>query len=1097
MAGLRPWLDALGLGQYAAALIANDVDLAVLPELSDQDLAQLGLSLGHRRKLMAAAAALRGAAPEPAAEPAPEPALTAPQAERRQVTVMFCDLAGSTALSARLDPEDWGGLLRQYQDACAGIIARFDGFLAKFMGDGVLAYFGYPQAHEDSAERAVRAGLAVAAAVAAIGDGTLTVRVGIATGLVVVGEIIGTGTAQEQTIVGDTPNLAARLQALAEPGSVLIAGITRRLLGELFEYRFLGERALKGIAAPMGVWRVLRESEAHSRFAAVRAAGRLVGREQEIALLADRWQRARRGEGQVVLLNGEAGIGKSRLAEALRERIRDDRHVRVSMQCSAYHRNTALYPLLRHLAETADFTAADSVEEKREKLRAMLATGNSASELTFRLLAHLMGLGQAEASESEATPAQHKALLMAALSDQLLALATRAPVLLLLEDAQWIDPTTTELIDQLVDRIEEAPVLAVVTHRPEFVPPWTGRPFVTALAFNRLSGADCAAVVRNLAAETALTSDVVDEILRRSDGVPLYVEELTRAVLEAGRGAPAVPPTLQDSLMARLDRLGRVKDIAQIAAVIGREFSRAVLAAVADIGEAELDRALAQLVAAGLVFPRGNRAEGRYNFKHALLQEAAYESLLRSRRQALHDRIGAVLARLFDETGDGEPEIIAYHLSRAGLAEPASGYWERAGDVAVAQSSYAEAIASYTAALEEAQRLPEGTLRLRRLLALRLKLGPALGVDRGLPTNDVAHNYAEAYALGRAIGEEGPDLFKAMWGMWVSAAARRRFDEAALRADELIALGQRIGDEDLGLEGIHCRWSTALFRGEMPLALDFSGQGIARYDASRHARLAHDYAGHDPGVCAHVVQAITLAMTGFPARAAKSAAAGVALGEALKHPYSLAHALMNAAMTYQIAGDAAACARTSQRLLEVARRFEFGPQQMLANFLIGWSRSFASGDQGLAQMEDAFAKRAPLAMVMFLLDSVMAEALARAGRVAAAQGLIDEALVEAQTSQVGMYLPELWRLRGVLLLQADAAQAPEARRCLERAAALAESQGARMLQLRATMSLARLLADDGDGGAAARLLRPLYAQFTDGFEAPDLAAAARLLAALG
>ncbi len=463
-----------------------------------------------------------------------------------------------------------------------------------------------------------------------------------------------------------------------------------------------------------------------------------------------------------------------------------------------------------------------------------------------------MGLGQADAPEVEGTPAQHKALLMTALSDQLVALAARAPVLLLLEDAQWIDPTTKELIDQLVDRIEEASILAVITHRPEFVPPWTGRPFVTALAFNRLSGEDCAVVVRNLAAEGALAPEVVGEILRRSDGVPLYIEELTKAVLEAGRGVPSVPPTLQDSLMARLDRLGPVKDIAQIAAVIGREFPRALLAAVAEIGETELDAALAQLVAAGLVFPRGNRAEGRYNFKHALLQEAAYESLLRSRRQALHaeDRRRPRRALRCDGRGRTRDHCASFRAAADWPNRPAR-YWERAGDVAVAQSSYAEAIASYTAALEEAQRLPEGTARLRRLLALRLKLGPALGIHRGL-----ADQRRGATILSRPMrsdarsARKGRSCSRRNGACGLPPRAAAASTRPRPRADELIALGQRIGDEDLRLEGIHCRWSTALFRGEIPLALEFTREGIARYDQPRHAHLAHEFAGHDPGVCA-------------------------------------------------------------------------------------------------------------------------------------------------------------------------------------------------------------------------------------------------------
>ncbi|HXQ52885.1 MAG TPA: AAA family ATPase [Stellaceae bacterium] len=1090
MADLRQFLDALGLGQHFALLSSNDIDLDILADLSDQDLAGLGLSLGHRRKLMAAAQRRAAAPPEaPAAEKPRES-----QAERRQVTVLFADMVGSTALSGRLDPEDWGRLVRQYQDACAGVIARFDGFLAKFMGDGVLAYFGYPQAHEDGAERAARAGLEIVAAVRRIGDGTLAARVGIATGLVVVGEIIGSGTAQEQTIVGDTPNLAARLQALAEPHGVLIAGITRRLLGELFDYAFLGEHAMKGIADPVGVWRVLRESETQSRFQAVREAGALVGRAQEIALLAERWRLARAGEGQVVLLAGEAGIGKSRLVEALVERIRDERHVRVRMQCSPYHRNTALYPVTRHFAEAAEFAPEDGIELRREKLRSTLSAASTMPERAFRILAGAIGLGlEGEEAAADMTAAQQKSELMAVLAERLLALATQAPVLLLLEDAHWIDPTTRELFDIIVDRIETSPVAVIVTHRPEFVPPWTGRPFVTALAFNRLSGHDCAAIVHNLAIHADLPADLVDEILRRSDGVPLYVEELTKAVLEAGMNRSAVPPTLQDSLMARLDRLGRAKDVAQVASVIGREFARPLLAAVAGVGEAELDAALARLVEAGLAFPRGNPAEGRYSFKHALVQEAAYESLLRARRQPLHAAIGRAL-----EAGGGaarEPEIAAYHFARAGLDEDASRHWERAGDKAVAQSSYAEAVANYQAAIDSARQLASGEARNHRLLALLLKFGPAVIVAKGYGTDEFVSCYREAYALAQTVGD-GPELFKAVWGLWMADAMRQRFDGAGARAEELIALSGRLNDEDLRLEAIHCRWSTALFRGEARLALALGTEGAAHYVAERHHKFTHEYGGHDPGVCAHAIRALSFSVMGIPGQMQVAAEQCLALAERLRHPHSLAHALSNAATAFTSLGDAPNCTPIADRLYALAERYNFAPGRMAGEFHAGWASCRLGDAAGLKRMEAAFARRSFQAPLEFYHCAVMAETFAAAGRKREAFDIVAKTLEHAATSEIGFFVPELWRLRGEVTLALSAADRAEAERCLEHAAAMAERQGARLLELRATTSLAQLWAETGRRDEARARLGPLYRTFTQGDEMRDVTTAARLLATL-
>ena len=1094
MADLKQFLDALGLGQHFELLTRHDVDLEILPDLSDQDLAELGLSLGHRRKLMAAAQR-RTAAPLLAASPAPEAERPREnQAERRQVTVLFADLVGSTALAGRLDPEDLGRLVRQYQDACAGVIARFDGFLAKFMGDGVLAYFGFPQAHEDSAERAARAGLEIVEAVKRIGDGTLAARVGIATGLVVIGEIIGSGTAQEQTIVGDTPNLAARLQALAEPHGVLIAGITRRLLGELFDYAFLGEHALKGIVEPLGVWRVLRENVTQSRFQAVREAGVLVGREQEIALLAERWRRARAGEGQVVLLAGEGGIGKSRLVEALVERIRDERHVRVRMQCSPYHRNTALYPVIRHFAEAAGFAPEDGVALRREKLHSMLTAASPLPERAFHVLAGAIGLGITGAEEAvDMTAAQQKSELMAVLAGRLLALTAQAPVLLLLEDAQWIDPTTRELFDAIVDRIEAAPVAIIVTHRPEFVPPWTGRPFVTALAFNRLSGNDCAAIVRNLALRAALPADLVDEILRRSDGVPLYVEELTKAVLEAGLNRPAVPPTLQDSLMARLDRLGRVKDVAQVASVIGREFARPLLAAVAAVGDAELDGALARLVEAGLVFPRGNLVEGRYSFKHALVQEAAYESLLRSRRQPLH----AAIARALEASGAAasEPEIAAYHFVRAGLHLDASRYWEAAGDTAVARSTYAEAVANYTAAIESAHQIAPVDTRDRQLLTLLLKLGPALNVTRGYGTGEFASCYQEAYALALTLGD-GPELFKAVWGLWLNDAVHQHFDGAGSRAEELIALSGRLNDADLRLEAIHCRWSTAMFRGEATLALALSSEGAAHYVAERHHKFAHDYGGHDPGVCAHSVRGFSYGVMGLPDQVRDAVGQGVALAERLRHPPSLAHAFNNAAAAYTSLGDTANCADFAERLLALAERYNFVPMRMAGEFHAGWASCRLGDAAGLERMEAVFAQRGLIAPLEFYHCAVMAETYATLGRKQEAFDIVAKTLEHAAASEIGLYVPELWRLKGELTLAISAADRAEAERCLEHAAAMAERQGARLLELRATTSLAQIWAEAGRRADALDRLGRLYRAFGVGNGMRDLTAAARLLATL-
>jgi class 3 adenylate cyclase len=603
MPDLDNWLGQFGLEMLAGVLADNDVDLDILPDLTEADLEKLGISLGHRRKLLKAIATLRDQSSRGVSaagqEPAKPLAASSPEAERRQVTVLFSDLVGSTALATALDPEDMGGLIRRYQDACAGAIARFDGYIAKFLGDGVLAYFGYPQAHEDAAERSVRAALGITEAVRQIRrpDGfPLETRVGIATGLVVVGDIVGTGAAREESIVGETPNLAARLQALAEPNAVLVSEATRRLLGRVFECEAQGEHALKGFAKPVPVWSILRDAPVASRFAAARAAdlGPFVGRDQEMGLLLDRWRLAQQSEGQAVLLTAEPGMGKSRLIEALFERIDAEPHRRIVLQCSPYHSNTAFYPVIRQLEQILGFAREDTPAQKLDKLDGWLAASGAPAAPTAPLLADLLSLSHDRYPALDLTPTQRKSTTVAALVDHLLRLSEREPVLFVLEDAHWVDPTTQELLTRLVDSIAAVRILLIFTARPEFVSPWAGRDNLAVLALSRLGKSQCAEIVAGIAAAGSIPADLVEEILAKTDGVPLFVEEVARTVAESQTpNRLEVPATLQDSLMARLDRLGPAKEIAHVAAAIGRQFAHALLAAVAPVGAGELETALA------------------------------------------------------------------------------------------------------------------------------------------------------------------------------------------------------------------------------------------------------------------------------------------------------------------------------------------------------------------------------------------------------------------------------------------------------------------------------------------------------------------------
>jgi len=1008
---LGEWLRAQNLEVLADVLRANDIDLDILPELTDHDLERLGVSLGQRRRLLKAAASLAGA-------PAPTPAPPAPvserdTAERRQVTVMFCDLVGSTELSARLDPEDMRAVIRGYQDVCAGAIARFDGFLAKLMGDGVLAYFGFPHAHEDAAERAVRAALAIVAAMPDMtaADGTrLVARIGIATGLVVVGDIVGTGVAREQSIVGETPNLAARLQGLAAPGEILVSQSTQRLLGRLFDLEDAGTHALKGFAQPVPAWRVRGESALFRRFAAAGdSAVPIVGRETEMGLLLDRWRLAAAGEGQFVLLTGEAGIGKSRVADALHEHCQDEA-VFAAFQCSPHHANTALYPMIRYLEIAAGFAADDPPRSKLEKLEAFLTPASTAARTLVPLFAPLMSLPVEECpSVPEMTPAQRKTATIAAFIDHMVQVAAWRPVLFLLEDAHWIDPTSAELVGQLIDAIQPARVLVVVTARPDFVSPWTGRAHATQLALNRLSRAHCAEMVAAVAATHAIAPDIRDDIVAKTDGVPLFVQELTRTILEStSTDRMAVPATLQDSLMARLDRLGEAKDVAQVAAVIGRQFSHSLLAAVAPVSGSDLDRSLDRLVQSEIIFPQRQALEPGYSFKHALMRDAAYDSLLRARRQALHERIAAALERHFPATVAEEPELLAHHHAGAGNPAAASLAHERAGDRAASRSAYKEAAAHFEAALAQTRKLPN---QAQRELALSLKIYTPISILKSPQSPEVADLAAHTYQLARGLGDS-PELFKATWNLWMSANLGKRRDEAGVRVKELVALGERLRDDDLLFEAIHCRWSTAFFCGDLAMAHDDSRDGIRGYDPARHRELGAVFAGHDPGVCAYTIHALTLSAAGDSQGTRRALASAIALAEKLGHPHSLGHAYQLAMYAQYHLGDAAAVADAAGHLVALGEKWNFPLHHTIGRYFQAWAQTADSElDAGLARMEAEFDRVTNLAPFPNYFALMLARARLAAGRVEDALELAEQALAAMAGPDPGFYLPGLLQVR--------------------------------------------------------------------------------------
>ncbi len=808
MQEIADWLKTLGLSEYAARFAENRIDFSVLRDLTDQDLKDLGVVLGDRRKMLRAIAELGSAAPA-APEPAP---VTQDSAERRQVTVMFSDLVGSTALSARMDPEDLREVISAYQKCVAETVRRFGGFVAKYMGDGVLVYFGYPQAHEDDAERAVRAGLELVAAVARLKTrASLQTRVGIATGLVVVGDLIGVGAAQEQAIVGETPNLAARLQGIAEPNMVVIAEGTRKLLGNLFELQDLGAKDLKGIAGPVRAWAALRASSAEGHFEALHTTGltALVGREEELELLLRRWSKAKTGEGQVVLLSGEGGIGKSRLTAALLERLASEPYTRLRYFCSPQHTDSAFHPIIGQMERAAGLGYDDTPQAKLDKLDAVLAQTSTSPE-DAALFAEMLSLPNDGRHPALAlTPEQRRQRTLQALTSQVAGLASQQPVLMIFEDAQWTDPTSLEAFGRTVDRIKTLPVLLIVTFRPEFNPPWVGQSRVTSVTLNRLGEREAAAIIARLVGNKELPADVMAEIVERTDGIPPFVEEMTKAVLEAESegdarrtaaavpsSALAVPASLHASLMSRLDRLGPAKEVAQIGATIGREFSHALLAAAARKPEAELSAALDRLIGAGLLSRQGVLPHATYLFKHALVQDAAYGTLLREPRRALHARIAEALENQFAEIAERQPELLARHCTEAGLIEKAAALWGKAGQRSLARAALLEGVEQLKRALDQIATLPATPALRREEIKLEIAFANVLSLtgdlvdgkehyDRALAIYDPAEHRTLTTRSGRDVGVTLLSYRSpCVWQLGYPAASRDDAERAVKKARE-------------------------------------------------------------------------------------------------------------------------------------------------------------------------------------------------------------------------------------------------------------------------------------------------------------------------
>ena len=1111
------WLRSLRLEQYEAAFRENKIDDTVLPSLTAEDLKDLGVSLvGHRRKLLDAIAALRAPMLLSGALLETDKAAN-DTAERRQVTVMFSDLVGSTALSARMDPEDLREVISTYQRCVAQTVRRFEGFVAKYMGDGVLIYFGYPAAHEDDAERAVRSGLALIDAVAALpAPEPLQVRIGAATGMVVVGDLVGSGEAQEHDIVGETPNLAARLQAIAEPNTVVIAEATRNLLGNLFELRDLGLKGLKGIAGPVKVFAALRASSVESRFEAMHAGGMtaLVGREEELELLLRRWARARSGEGQVVLLSGEAGIGKSRLSAALMEDIAAKRHTRLRYFCSPQHTDSAFYPLIGQFERAAGFVHGDTSQTKLDKLDALLVQ-TATSRQDAALLAEMLSLpNDGRYPTLDLTPQQRRQRTLEALISQLETLARQTQVLMIVEDAHWTDPTSLELFGRVVDRVATLPVLLIVTFRLEFDPPWIGQPHVTAITINRLTQRDVSTMIDRVTGNKLLGASVRQDIIERTDGIPLFVEEITKAVLEAeDEGAarrtlaavpsPAlvVPASLHASLMARLDRLGPAKEVAQIGAAIGREISHELLASVVRKPEAELRSALDRLIQAGLLSQRGVSPHATYLFKHALVQDAAYGTLLREARRGLHARIAEALESQFVEIEKSQPEILAHHCTEAGLIEKAAGLWGLAGQQSLTRSALVEAAAQLTRALDQIVTLP-GTEALRRQqIQFQVALANAFMHTKGYAAPETKAAFDQAHSLierAEALGEPPEDpllLFSVLYGFWVANYVAFNGDAVRHLAAQFLALAEKQRATVPLMIGHRLMGCSLLLTGELAEGRAHLDHAIALYDPAEHRPLATRF-GQDVRVITLSYQSWALWLLGYPEAARKKSDDALKNAREMGQAATLMLALYFAAMPYTLCGDHAAAAAHAQELVALAE--EKGSLFWKANGIEmqGGALALTGKAQDAVQtiISGTTARRSTGTTVFIpWYLSCLARAYAKLGQCDDAWCCIGEAMTAVETTKEKWCEVEIHRTRGEITLMSPEPDAEKAQTYFEHAFALAREQKAKSWELRAAMSMARLWRDQGKRHEARELLAPVYSWFTEGFDTLDLKQAKALL----
>lgn len=1117
------FLQRTGRITYRALKREFDLDEEMLEDLKDELIDAKRVASDENGKVLV----WSGATPVPSSTfqvpRSPQPPVLSPQpltSERRQITVLFCDLVGSTILSSQLDPEELREVVRSYQQTCGEIIARYHGHIAQYLGDGILVYFGYPTAHEDDARRAVRTGLEIIATLGQQETGneaqdrpvSLQVRLGVHTGLVVIGEM-GGGGRTEQLALGETPNIAARLQSLAEPNTVLVSAATQQLIAGQFECQPFGSHLLKGFPTPIAVYHVQGERQGLSPLAGKETLTPLVGREQEVGLLLDRWGQTKEGRGQVILLSGEPGIGKSRLTLTLKEHVTQEGSLLYEARCSPYHQHSALYPLIEVMQRTLLFTRQDSDEQKIAKLTQALALYDMQDALP--LFTALLSLPTpAHYPPLSATPQKQKERTFQALLQMMVAQAERQATASVWEDLHWADPSSLEFLSLLIEQLPTTKLLLVLTFRPEFTPPWKPRSHLSQLVLNRLGKKQVEAMIEQ-AAGTTLPPEVVEQIRLKTDGVPLFVEELTKSVLESVGTKDVsplpltIPATLQEALLARLDRLSDARQVAQLGATLGREFSHELLQAVAPLNETDLHTALAKLVEAEILYQRGVGEQTRYFFKHALIQDTAYQSLLKSTRLQYHQQIAKVLEERFPDLKANQPEMLAHHYTEANLIEQAVPYWQQAGKQAIQRSANREAIGYLMKGLTLLETQPEDIHRIRRELDCQTSLGIAWIAAKGWTAPEVGQVYTQALRLCRQLGDMS-QMFSVQRGLWEFHQMRGELQIALALANELLNLAQESQNPDLLVEAHSAQGQTLLPSGNLLLAQEHLQQGLALYEPRKHRAHAFLYGGYDPGVAYRSFLAWNLWLLGYPDQALKHISEMLAFLQEFPHPYSLAFALNFSVLLHQLRREARATREQAEEIIAYCRRHDMTDLEW-GTIQRGWALAEQGQAEGAAQIRQGLAvyrtMETEIMRPYFL--SLLTEVCKNEGEMEQGLATLLEAFALTDRTGERWCEAELYRLKGELTLQkfnvqGSAFQAPNTQHLTPnvqtevegyflKAIQIAQKQQAKSWELRTSTSLARLWQRQGKQAEAYNLLSNVYSWFTEGFDTKDLQEAKALL----